>query len=130
MGNHRGILLAGMLGLTPNLTFAQGTEIAVMTCYYGFEDIQVNITQRGETTYWTEADRRVAVQMIRSVREDSIVGMTANRLDGTISMLSLSRPVDGTASRRRDAALTIHKEVGETIFAETHDAHCDVEDLR
>lgn len=121
-----------VLGLffTPTLCLAQGGEFPVMTCYYGSEETRVLISHRGESGYWTEEDRRVEAQMIRSVGEDRIIGMTANRLDGSLSMLSLSRPTDGNPPRRRDAALTVHQETDGRITAETHEAYCDIEELR
>ena len=65
--------------------------------------------------------------MIRSRDTDTILGITANRLDGTISLLSLERPVAPPVPRRRAAVLTVHRAFAGDVTAESHDGYCDVE---
>ena len=117
--------------LAAGAAFAQdGGERSVATCHYGEDGATILITERDGKGFWTEGDRRVEAQMIRSVASDIILGITANRLDGSISMLSLYRPSGSAPPRRRAAAVTVHHAVGDRIEVETHPGYCDVEDLR
>ena len=108
---------------------AQVQERVVARCFVGVGEQEriIEISQRDRQAYWTEGDRRVEAQMIRSLDTDIILGITANRRDGTVSMLSLERPTRAPVPRRRDAVLTVHRAAGGDITAESHDAYCVVE---
>lgn len=106
---------------------ASAQERVIATCIIVDGHGPVQISERDGQSVWTETERRVEAQLIRSREEDTILGITANRLDGTIAMLSLERPTKSPAPRRREAALTIHTATGDDIAIESYDAYCDVE---
>ena len=112
--------------------FAQ--EATVATCQ--LKDLRgqqatVLITQRGDQGFWTEGDRRTEARLVRSRADDTILGITANRLDGSIALLSLHRPAGPPFKRRRNALLTKHlaRDDG-TLFLQNYTGVCDVEDIR
>ena len=93
-------------------------------------DVEIRISQEREVGYWTEGDRRAELQLIRSGPRDLILGMTVNRLDGSIAMLSLFRPPPEDVTRRRNALLTIHRVTRSGgVLEESLQGFCDVEDL-
>lgn len=108
---------------------AQVQERVVARCFVGVGEKEriIEISQRDRQAYWTEGDRRVEAQMIRSLDTDGILGITSNRRDGSISLLSMQRPIKPPVLRRRSAILTVHLIAGGEVTSESFAAHCDVE---
>ena len=121
------VRIFGLLLLVLSAGAVAAQEKVIARCYVGDDERQIIVSERDGEGFWTEGDRRIEAQMIRSVDTDGILGITANRLDGSLSMLSLERPTEGPAKRRRAAALTVHQVTGGDIAVESFDAHCDVE---
>ena len=112
---------------------ASAQEVTIANCIFprgSGSDVEIRISQERDIGYWTEGDRRVELQVIRNDSGDQILGMSANRLDGSLAMLSLYRPSQPPFERRRDAVLTVH---GATswggIEEQSLQGVCDVEDI-
>ena len=112
---------------------ASAQEVTIANCIFprgSGADVEIRISQDRDIGYWTEDDRRVELQIIRNGSGDQILGMTANRLNGSIAMLSLFRPSSPPYERRRDAVLTVHSATSwGGIGEQSLQGVCDVEDI-
>lgn len=121
------------LALAGSASAQQPDETLVATCVFKEAEaaIRIMITQRGEQGYWTEDDRRTEATIVKTAPSDTILGLTANRLDGSLALLSLFRPDRLPYPIRRDAVLTRHETIGDgRIGFKTLVGYCHVEDLR